>query len=86
MNKLNCCIPINFEDHTRKPLPPLFPTDSVISVTWDVFPPSPGTWPNDEVTYNPDEDSSVTEIRTSGKKVSAPTLARTPKRNDGTAN
>lgn len=94
MNKQNCCIPINFEEYTGKPLPPLFPTDFPTNVTRDVFPDSPGTQPNDGVTFNPDEGSSVTETRTSRKKSSTPALAPTAattaptiaKKNGGTTN
>ncbi|CAK6447549.1 unnamed protein product, partial [Pipistrellus nathusii] len=75
MNKLNCCIPINFEEYTRKPLPPLFPTDIISNVTWDV-PPTPITWPNDQVTYIPDDNSTGTEITTPREKVSTTALTR----------
>ncbi|EPQ10797.1 Beta-defensin 125, partial [Myotis brandtii] len=93
MNKQNCCIPINFEEYTGKPPPPLFPTDFPTDVTGDVFPASPGTGPDDALTVNPGEGSSVTVTRTSRKKVSPPVLApttttvpTTAKRNGGTTN
>lgn len=92
MNKQNCCIPINFEEVTGKPLPPLLPTDFPTNVTGDVFPASPGTQPDDAVTLNPGEDSSERVTRTSRKKSTpalAPTTTTAPttaKRNGGTTN
>nr|KAF6329820.1 defensin beta 125 [Myotis myotis] len=89
MNKQNCCIPINFEEYTGKPL---LPTDFPTNVTGDVFPASPGTRPDDAVTFNPGEGSSVRVTRTP-RKTSTPALApttttapTTAKKNSGATN
>nr|XP_019604029.1 PREDICTED: beta-defensin 125 [Rhinolophus sinicus] len=80
MNKLNCCTPIKFDEYTQRPLPPLFPEDFTISFnTGDVFPNSPITGINDEVTINKGEESTETGTTTPKMKISTQALTTTPK-------
>lgn len=61
MNKLNCCTPIKFDEHTRRPLLPPFPVEdfTVDSITQDEFSGSHMTRLNDQITIGTDEEEQV---------------------------
>ncbi|XP_039719930.1 beta-defensin 125 [Pteropus medius] len=84
MNKLNCCTPIKFDEHTRRPILLPFPAEdfTVDFNTQDVFPSSPVSRLNDQITIDEDEEETFAETTTPMMKISTLAVYYPSKSND----